>query len=176
MLLPFHLCIFRILNDSLEIMGSGSARKCIAPFCPQVFLTFPSFLNILRPIPSKGPVDLMVSISTKHAHISCILLPTYMVPSRWDCQTHRKSQCALLFLNDWMNDRRGSKPFPYLPTKKWIWEGSSSSQEGFTLQQFLQRHQFDMLIWRLLDMWALQIKRHTQTQNTHQANKPRHPQ
>lgn len=118
MLLPFHLCIFRTLNDSLEIMGSGSAHKCIAPFCPQVFLTFPSFLNILRPIPSKGPVDLMVSISTKDAHISCILLPTYVVPSRWDCQTHRKSQCALLFF--WTIERMTEEdpsPSPICPQK-----------------------------------------------------------
>lgn len=80
--LPFRLCIFRILNDSPEIAGSSSARKRIAPFYPQVFLTFLGFLNIHRPIPNKAPVDIMVSISTEHAHTSCKLLPTYKGQSR----------------------------------------------------------------------------------------------
>lgn len=97
----FVCAFFRILNDSPEIMGSSSACKCITPFYPQDFLAFLSFLNIHRPIPNKAPVDLTGSISTKHVHTSCTLLPTYMGQTRWVCQAHRKLRRALLFLNDW---------------------------------------------------------------------------
>lgn len=106
-----HSYIFRILNDSPENQGRGSA-----PFCPQVFLISLRFLNIHRPIPNKAPVTL----PTKHKAATW-----YTGPSKvW--QTCRKVQCAWLGLN--------CSEFNLHP------QGSSCTGQGFTLRWFLQRH------------------------------------
>lgn len=94
-LLSFHLCILRILNDWPEITDSSSAQKCTyGPFPAPGFYNIPKFSDSLQAIPTKAPVDLMVSVPP---NTSYILLPTYVGPSRQVCQTHKVTECLTFF-------------------------------------------------------------------------------
>lgn len=69
-----------------------------APFQPQVFTTFPSFLTLYKQFQPK-PVSILRFISTKHVHTSYKLLPTHVGSSRWVCQTHKVTAC--LTFSEW---------------------------------------------------------------------------
>lgn len=115
-LLPFHFCILRILDDSPEITGSSSAWKFILPFCHQAFLIFLSFWNIHRPIPNKP-----YSFHIHPAHTHNPHAVTNIYGGKINLSNTQKSKRALSFSGILVNliytDKNPSSPSPIHPKK-----------------------------------------------------------
>ena len=182
MLLPFHLCIFRILNDSPEITGSSSAQQCLTPFHPQVLPTFLSFPIIPQAESKHSPCrprgfHIHQTRTHKLRTITSLRGAKQMsLPTQKVTASRTFSEWLVALIHTYKTQRRIRALLPPAHKSTDLRRKQLHTRRLHLAMVFAETPEFDELIWRPLHVWALQIKKHTQTQTAHQANKPRHPQ